>query len=298
MAEMLETRRVNSRPDSSSILRQYFAEIARYPLLDRETELATIRRVKAGDDDSLEKMIKSNLRFVVSIAKAYQSKGLPLEDLIDEGNLGLIKAIHKFDPNRGVKFITYASWWIRQSIIKAILEQSRTIKYPIHFSRERRNLEKTIAQLSERLGRDPDIGEIHAVSKKSYFRLARLVNATMPEISLDRELDDDDGGTFLQTIADPQAVNQEETLILDQERQQVRDALSHLPEREQEILKARFGFDESEKGKTLEEIGGILGISRERVRQIEKRGLNRLRFFLSKKNDRSSIRFNHLAFEN
>src|SRR5215216_2145206 len=206
-------------------LDQYLREISKYPLIPQEEEVTLAQRIRTGDPEALDKLVRSNLRFVVSVAKKYQNQGVSLADLINEGNLGLIRAAHKFDETKGIKFISYAVWWIRQAILQALAEQSRIVRVPLNRAGTLHRIGKRANALLQELGRD----------------------ATHAEQTFEKAL-----------------------------TESIEEALSHLKERESKILRLYFGLDGSEP-MTLEEIGALLGITRERVRQIKEKALSRLR---------------------
>lgn len=265
---------LNMKNEIDDIQRRYFKEIGKYPVLTKEEEVDLARGARAGDESARRKLILSNLKLVITIAKSYISYGVPFLDLIEEGNIGLIKAVGRFDPERGFRFSTYSSWWIRQSIVRAISNHSRTIRIPIH-----------IFQLMSRFigveedGKDMNIDEKAArlnVSRKKYRMVEKLVR-NIRALDVASSLD-----TYKQLvqIEDPKVQNNPEQIILKQmEHENLADILERLSERERLIIKIRYGFDDGEPH-TLAETGRVVHVSRERVRQLEMRALRKLRFLL------------------
>ncbi|MFQ5746252.1 MAG: RNA polymerase sigma factor RpoD/SigA [Gemmatimonadota bacterium] len=265
------------RPDpASESLDLYLREIGAHPLLDRDAEARLARRIREGDREALRELVAANLRFVVAVAKRYRNHGVALADLVNEGNLGLIRAAEKFDETRGVRFISYAVWWIRQAILQAIAEQSRIVRVPAgRIDRTNRILRESRA-LTQRLGRPASVGEIAAELDLPTDQVREALASRGGYLSLDAPVETSSDTRMLDVIPDDTEVDPDE----DAERAALRDALeaslTHLPEREAMILRLYFGLEEGEP-KTLEAIGTQLGVSRERVRQIKDRALTRLR---------------------
>lgn len=250
--------------------------MSKYPLISADEEIALARRIKQGDQSALEKLVKSNLRFVVSVARQYQNYGLPLLDMINEGNMGLMRAAKKFDETRGYKFISYAVWWIRQAIIQAIANQSRTVRVPVNRSEELRRIKQTSKHLQHELGRKPDVDEIAEELDTSVDEINEALNSFSHCISLDLPFNHDDDRSLLDLLPDEmQALPDEATMLLFL-KSDVGQVLSTLPDREAEVIRLYFGVG-TERAHTLEEIGVQFGLTRERIRQIKERALQRLR---------------------
>jgi len=267
---------------NGNLLGIYLQEIRSIPLLPRQETNSLFRLVKKGNQLAKKELIKANLRLVVSIAKRYQHGGLELGDLIEEGNFGLIRAIEKFEPERGVNFSTYANWWIRAAIIRAFADQPRTIRIPAYLE-EKLNLLKQVEKcLSKEKGREPHLEEIAQKVNIPVTKLEKLLQVSRQTFSLDTPVGGNDPpgsdliGDLEDFIADEKAVNPEEAAIEQNLKEIVVKALSTLTHREEEILKRRFGI-RKEKEETLEEIGPEFKLTRERIRQIEKKALQKLR---------------------
>ncbi len=259
---------------STDGLTLFMNRAGRYPLLTAAEEVALAKRVERGDAAAKERMINSNLRLVVSIAKRYQGHDLPLLDLIQDGVIGLNRAVEKFDWRRGYKFSTYATWWIRQACQRAVSNQSATIRVPVHVHERRVKLARASAQLQARLGREPTREELAEASGLPLQHVEEALEAAEASVSLNQTIGSGDDGELGDLFGDPTASDPEEEAADALRRQAVRRALAKLPDRERRILELRFGF----KGDTesLENIGKELGITRERVRQLERSGLARL----------------------
>jgi len=268
-----ESRRGSFKQGS---LDQYLKEISRYPLIDREEEARLARGIRAGDPEALGKLVRSNLRFVVSVSKKYQNQGVPLSDLINEGNLGLIRAAHKFDETKGIKFISYAVWWIRQAILQALAEQSRIVRVPLNRAGALHRIGRRSSALLQELGREPTADEIAEGLDISKAEVERTLAISRGHLSLDAPMTPGEDNRLLDYLPDQLSAGPEDEAYEHALQQRIEDCLASLKEREAKILRLYFGLDEQEP-MTLEEIGALLGITRERVRQIKEKALGRLR---------------------
>jgi RNA polymerase primary sigma factor len=257
-------------------LDQYLKEISAYPLIDREEEVRLAMEIRNGGEGALDKLVRSNLRFVVSVAKKYQNQGVPLPDLINEGNLGLIRAAHKFDETKGIKFISYAVWWIRQAILQALAEQSRIVRVPLNRAGALHRIGRRSSSLLQELGREPTVEEIADELEISREEVERTLAISQSHLSLDAPVTPGEDNRLLDYLPDQYAAGPEDEAYEHALKETVEEALSSLKEREAKILRLYFGLDEQEP-MTLEEIGSLLGITRERVRQIKEKALGRLR---------------------
>ena len=267
----------------------YLKEIRKVPLLTAESEQEVAFKVQAGDKEAKDLMISSNLRLVVKIAKKYLNRGLPFLDLIEEGNMGLIKAVEKFDPSRGYRFSTYGTWWIRQCIERAIVNQSRVVRLPVHISDEINKMLKTSRELTLRYNRDPEVSEIAKEMDTTTHNIAKLSILIKKAASLDNSLEQDSGSDFnynLQDILEDTSANSpDHELDIKDRRMEIGRWLETLNETEQSIIKMRFGLDKDD-GMTLENIGKLFGVTRERIRQIEKAAIDKLRKYTMRCNIR------------
>ncbi len=257
-------------------LDQYLKEISQYPLIDKAEEVRLAKGIRRGDEEALKKLVRANLRFVVSVAKKYQKRGVPLSDLINEGNLGLIRAAHKFDETRGIKFISYAVWWIRQAILQALAEQSRIVRVPLNRAGALHRVGRRTSALLQELGREPTVEEIAQDLDLSEEEVKRTLAISRAHLSFDAPLTPGEDNRLLDYLPDQYSPGPEEEAYKHALRQAVDDALSTLTEREAKVLRLYFGLDHQEP-MTLEEVGSLLGVSRERVRQIKEKALLRLR---------------------
>jgi RNA polymerase primary sigma factor len=258
-------------------VRLYLREIGKIPLLSAEEELDLAQRVVAGDKDAKDKMAEANMRLVVSIAKRYVGRGLDLLDLIQEGNTGLLRAVEKFDPDKGFKFSTYATWWIRQAITRAIADQARTIRIPVHMVETINKLLRTQRRLTQELNREPTNEEIAAAMDIEVDKVEHIMKIKQDISSLDASIRDDEEESVLSDfIEDEDTISPEESATNQLLKEQVKIMLSALTEREQKILKLRFGLEDG-KQHTLEEVGQEFSVTRERIRQIEAKALAKLR---------------------
>ena len=258
-------------------VRLYLREIGKIPLLNAEEELALAQRVVSGDKKAKDEMAEANMRLVVSIAKRYVGRGLDLLDLIQEGNTGLLRAVEKFDPDKGFKFSTYATWWIRQAITRAIADQARTIRIPVHMVETINKLLRTQRRLTQELNREPSNEEIAKEMEIDVDKVEHIMKIKQDISSLDASIrDDEEDSVLADFIEDEDTVSPEESATGQLLKEQVKDMLSALTEREQKILKLRFGLEDG-KSHTLEEVGQEFSVTRERIRQIEAKALAKLR---------------------
>jgi RNA polymerase primary sigma factor len=257
-------------------LDQYLKEISAYPLIDRDEEVRLAQAIRRGEAEALNKLVRSNLRFVVSVAKKYQNQGVPLSDLINEGNLGLIRAAHKFDETKGIKFISYAVWWIRQAILQALAEQSRIVRVPLNRAGALHRIGRRSSTLLQELGREPTVEEIAEGLEISREEVERTLAISQSHLSLDAPMAPGEDNRLLDYLPDQYSPGPEDEAYEHALKETVEEALSTLKEREAKILRLYFGLDDQDP-MTLEEIGSLLGITRERVRQIKEKALLRLR---------------------
>ncbi len=262
----------------------YLKEIGEVALLTFEQEVALAERIKQGDEEARNQLIKANLRLVVRIAREYEGYGLPLLDLINEGNLGLIRAVDKFDPAKGAKFSTYSSWWIKQSIRRSLSNQAKTIRLPIHMVDKLARMRRASAKLQDILGREPTDDEIADELGKTEKEVAFMKRVSAQTVSLDEPLNTNDSLRLEEKVADEKADNPYQALALQASLKLLSQSLTKLNDRESEILRYRFGLD-GEKEKTLEEVGVKFGVTRERIRQLQNMALKRLRKMMGKKQD-------------
>ena len=258
-------------------VRLYLREIGKIPLLNAEEELALANQVVAGDKRAKDKMAEANMRLVVSIAKRYVGRGLDLLDLIQEGNTGLLRAVEKFDPDKGFKFSTYATWWIRQAITRAIADQARTIRIPVHMVETINKLLRTQRRLTQELNREPTNEEIAKEMEIEVEKVEHIMKIKQDISSLDASVrDDEEDSVLADFIEDEDTISPEESATGQLLKEHVKDMLGALTEREQKILKLRFGLEDG-KSHTLEEVGQEFSVTRERIRQIEAKALAKLR---------------------
>jgi RNA polymerase primary sigma factor len=267
--------RHSSGSDEGS-LDQYLREISRYPLITQGEEVELAQRIHGGDEEALNKLVRSNLRFVVSVAKKYQNQGVSLADLINEGNLGLIRAAHKFDETKGIKFISYAVWWIRQAILQALAEQSRIVRVPLNRAGTLHRITRRSSALLQELGREPTPAEIAEGMDIEMEEVQKTLAISRTHLSLDAPLTPGEDNRLLEYLPDTQNAGPDAETFEHALSQSIEEVLTTLKEREARILRLYFGLDEPEP-LTLEEIGARLGITRERVRQIKEKALSRLR---------------------
>jgi RNA polymerase primary sigma factor len=274
MRQLKITKQVTNRETAS--LEKYLAEIGLVELITAEEEVKLARKIKQGDPKALEKLTKANLRFVVSVAKQYQNQGLTLSDLINEGNLGLIKAAQRFDETRGFKFISYAVWWIRQSILQALAEQSRIVRLPLNKIGSINKINKAYSKLEQEFEREPSQEEIAKVLGLTMDDVKDMVRTSGRHVSMDAPLMQGEDGSLLDVFEDEDQPNPDHVLINESLRREVERAISTLTQREADVLRLYFGLS-GEEPLTLEEIGDRIDLTRERVRQIKEKAIRRLK---------------------
>jgi len=258
------------------ILDQYLHEVSKTPLLTQKEEIALARKVRAGDQEAMQELVKRNLRFVISVAKKYQNRGLPLTDLIGEGNVGLLTAARKFDPDQGVKFISYAVWWIRQAILAALARQGRTVRVPLNRTADLSRIVRTAEYLRQTLRREPTPEEIADATKLSLEVVQSLAALNTGDVRLDAPLDPDGDRSLIERFIAEDLPDTEDQAMDRFLSDEIETALNTLQRRDAKVLRLYFGLDGGREH-TLEEIGGMLGVTRERVRQLRDRALKRLR---------------------
>lgn len=258
------------------LLDQYLYEVSKTPLLTPDEEKALAREVRLGDEKAMQELAKRNLRFVISVAKKYQNRGLPLSDLIGEGNVGLLTAARKFDPDQGVKFISYAVWWIRQAILASLARQGRTVRVPLNRTADLSRIVRTAEALRQEFRREPTPEEISKATELSLEVVQSLASLNTGEVRLDAPLDPDGDRALIERFISEDMPDTEERTMERFLTDVVDDSLTTLPPRDAKVLKLYFGLDGGREH-TLEEIGGMLGVTRERVRQLRDRALKRLR---------------------
>ena len=274
MRQLKITKQVTNRETAS--LDKYLQEIGKVDLISADEEVELAKKIKEGDEIALDKLTKANLRFVVSVAKQYQNQGLSLPDLINEGNLGLIKAAKRFDETRGFKFISYAVWWIRQSILQALAEQSRIVRLPLNKIGSINKINKTYASLEQRYEREPSADEIASVLEISANDVRESQRNSGRHISMDAPLVDGEDSNLYDVIMSGESPNPDDSLINDSLRTEIERSLTTLTDREADVIRLYFGLG-SKHAMTLEEIGEKFDLTRERVRQIKEKGIRRLK---------------------
>jgi RNA polymerase primary sigma factor len=272
--EITATLRKELRGEDSVQL--YLRAIGRIKLLSAPEEIELARRIGKGDQLAKKRLVQANLRLVVSVAKKYQGRGLPFLDLIQEGNLGLIRAAEKFDPERGYKFSTYATWWIRQGITRALADKSRTIRVPVHMVETINNLRKVTRKLSQELGRRPNMEELAKAMNVSLTKIKEILAANRVPVSLDTPYGEDEDNSLAELVQDETSTPPEVSTETNLMASDIRGVLSVLTPREREILILRYGLKDGQQ-RTLEQVGKLVGITRERTRQIELKALRALR---------------------
>ena len=258
------------------LLDQYLFEVSKTPLLKPPEEIALAKKVRDGDQEAMQELAKRNLRFVISVAKKYQNRGLPLTDLIGEGNVGLLTAARKFDPDQGVKFISYAVWWIRQAILASLARQGRTVRVPLNRTADLSKIVRTAEALRQELRREPTPEEISTATGLSLEVVQSLAALNTGEVRLDAPLEPDGDRSLIERFIAEDLPDTEETSMDRFLSDEIEQALATLPPRDARVLKLYFGLNGGREH-TLEEIGGMLGVTRERIRQLRDRALKRLR---------------------
>jgi len=277
-----EAKRIDSQQPvadaapAGDALHLYLREIGQVNLLTPAEEIALAKRIKRGDQNARELMIKANLRLVVKIARDYEGLGLPLLDLINEGNIGLMKGVERFDPKKGAKLSTYASWWIKQGIKRALANQSKTIRLPVHVVDKVAHIRRAELKLQEELKRDPTDGELAKELNLNSRNVREYREASRAPVSLDAPLGTDESDSVSELVADPNAAAPFARIVADTDSRLLREVLATLSERERTILSLRFGLDDGEP-RTLEEVGQHFHVTRERIRQIQEQALRQLR---------------------
>lgn len=276
MRQLKITKQVTNRETAS--LDKYLQEIGRVDLISAEEEVILARKIKQGDQNALEKLTKANLRFVVSVAKQYQNQGLTLPDLINEGNLGLIKAAQRFDETRGFKFISYAVWWIRQSILQALAEQSRIVRLPLNKIGSISKINKAFSRLEQEFERPPSLSELAEVLEMSLDDVKQSMQISGRTVSMDAPLssDDNSSGTMYDVVINQDVPGPEADLMAESLRKEIERSLHTLTVREADVIRLYFGMDQTHS-MTLEEIGERFSLTRERVRQIKEKAIRRLK---------------------
>jgi RNA polymerase primary sigma factor len=257
-------------------VRMYLKEIGRVDLLSADEEIELAKRIENGDEEAKRRLAEANLRLVVSIAKRYVGRGMLFLDLIQEGNMGLIKAVEKFDYDKGFKFSTYATWWIRQAITRAIADQARTIRIPVHMVETINKLIRVQRQLLQDLGREPSPEEIGAEMELTPEKVREILKIAQEPVSLETPIGEEDDSHLGDFIEDQDALAPSEAAAYELLKEQLEDVLDTLTDREENVLRLRFGLDDG-RTRTLEEVGKVFGVTRERIRQIEAKALRKLR---------------------
>lgn len=274
MRQLKITKQVTNRETAS--LDKYLQEIGKVELITAEEEVELAQRIKQGDRAALEKLTKANLRFVVSVSKQYQNQGLSLPDLINEGNLGLIKAAQRFDETRGFKFISYAVWWIRQSILQALAEQSRIVRLPLNKIGSINKINKAYAKLEQEFEREPNAEEIANILEVTENEVKESMKNAGRHVSMDAPLIQDEDNTMYDVLRSEEAITPETELLYESLRKEIDRAISTLTTREADVIRLYFGLNGSHP-MTLEEIGEKFDLTRERVRQIKEKAIRRLK---------------------
>lgn len=274
MRQLKITKQVTNRETPS--LDKYLHEIGRVDLLTAEEEVELARRIRHGDNEALHTLVKANLRFVVSVAKQYQNQGLSLPDLINEGNLGLIKAAQRFDETRGFKFISYAVWWIRQSILQALAEQARIVRLPLNKIGSINKINKTFAELEQKYEREPSLNEIAQALEIASEEIKDTLRNAGKHVSMDAPLGNDEEGTMYDVLTNIESPSPDKGLLTDSLRREIERVLTTLTQREADVIRMYYGLN-GKHPYTLEEIAEAFQLTRERVRQIKEKAIKRLK---------------------
>ena len=274
MRQLKITKSITNR--ESEALDKYLQEIGKEEMITVEEEVELAQKIRNGDRKALERLTKANLRFVVSVAKQYQNQGLSLPDLINEGNLGLIKAAEKFDYKKNFRFSTYATWWIRQAITRAIADQARTIRIPVHMVETINKLKKVTRKLAQELARKPSEEELSQEMGISINKLREIIKVAQEPLSLETPIGKEEDSRLGDFIEDKDADAPVKTVAQELLREDLAEVLGSLSARERDVLRLRFGMDDGRQ-RTLEEVGQLFGVTRERIRQIEAKALRKLR---------------------
>lgn len=272
--------REETRETSRANLAVYLREISQIPLLSRDEEQELARRARAGDERAKQRLIEANLRLVVQIARRYLNRGLPLPDLIEEGNLGLMRAVETFEPERGLRFSTYGTWWIRQAVVRALANQARLIRLPVHVELLLGRYAREEKRLVQALGRKPTTEEMAQALRTTVEQIEELEEMRLPPVSIETPVGEAEGGRLHEVIADPAAEAPAALGSLFRKRAELAAVLDDLAPNERTVLRRRFGL-EGDAPETLEAVGKSMGVTRERVRQIEQGGLRKLRALLT-----------------
>ena len=274
MRQLKITKQVTNRETLS--LDKYLHDIGKVDLLSSEREVELAKRIKKGDEKALQELIKGNLRFVVSVAKQYQVQGLSLPDLINEGNVGLIKAARRFDETRGFKFISYAVWWIRQSILQALAEQARLVRLPLNKLGSVNRVNRTYSKLEQEFQREPTYEEVAGSLNAPLQAVEDAMKVSIHHVSMDAPLRDEDENNLYDVISNNESLSPDKNLIIGSLRKEIERTLSTLSEREAEVLRYYFGLNDHQQH-SLDEISEVMGLTRERVRQIKEKSIKKLK---------------------
>ena len=287
----LDTENLDDDISTDDPVKLYLHEIGKIKLLSEQEERELARRKSEGDEEAKRRLIEANLRLVVSIAKRYANRGMSFLDLVQEGNLGLMKGVEKFDYNMGYKLSTYATWWIRQSVTRALADQSRTIRVPVHMVETINKLTKTTRRLTAELGHDPTIKELAEEMKMSEEKITSIMQIAREPASLETPIGEEDDSNLGDFVADKDGVTPESYVESVMLREQINQVLGDLKERERKVIILRFGLDDNEP-KTLEEVGQVFNVTRERIRQIEAKAIRKLRLPVRQKRIREKVQTN------